>query len=135
MPVSCWISPFGAKLIVGSEMSTGQLDEPDLLCLTDFDEPDDAFHDFVMVTMSRASMERIVEILKERADITDGAQDCREVRDGSIRFEQVEFRYKKEAQSLFERNQPDIKSGQTVGILGGTGSGKSSLVQLIPPAV
>ena len=83
------ISWFGAKLIVGSEMSTGQLMSlisyasqilMSLMMLSMM---------FVMVTMSRASMERIVEILKERADITDGAQDCREVRDGSIRFEQV----------------------------------------------
>ena len=126
------ISWFGAKLIVGSEMSTGQLMSlisyasqilMSLMMLSMI---------FVMVTMSRASMERIVEILKERADITDGAQDCREVRDGSIRFEQVEFRYKKEGKACLSEINLDIKSGQTVGILGGTGSGKSSLVQLIP---
>ena len=126
------ISWFGAKLFVGSEMSTGQLMSlisyasqilMSLMMLSMI---------FVMVTMSRASMERIVEILKERADITDGAQDCREVRDGSIRFEQVEFRYKKEGKACLSEINLDIKSGQTVGILGGTGSGKSSLVQLIP---
>ncbi len=126
------ISWFGAKLIVGGGMSTGQLMSlisyatqilMSLMMLSMI---------FVMMVMSRASMQRITELLEEKAGITDGEKDLREVKDGSIRFENVEFRYKQGAEACLADIDLDIKSGQTVGILGGTGSGKSSLVQLIP---
>ena len=126
------ISWFGARLIVGSSMTTGQLMSMmsyamqvlmSLMMLTMI---------FVMTTMSRASAARIVEILDEESDITSGAQDLREVKDGSIRFEHVDFDYKKSGRACLSGICLDIQPGQTVGILGGTGSGKSSLVQLIP---
>ena len=88
---------------------------------------------FVMLTMSRAPMRRTAEILAETPDLDNPANPVMEVKDGSIDFEDVSFRYSKTA----DRNSLDdidlhIKSGQTIGILGGTGSSKSTLVQLIP---
>ncbi len=126
------ISWFGAKLIVVGNMTTGQLMSlisyasqilMSLMMLSMI---------FVTMVMSRASMQRITELLDERANITDGAKDLKEVKDGSIRFENVEFRYKAGSEACLANINLDIKPGQTVGILGGTGSGKSSLVQLIP---
>lgn len=126
------ISWFGAKLIVGGSMTTGQLMSlisyagqilMSLMMLSMI---------FVMVVMSRASMQRIVELLDERADISDGEKNLKTIKDGSIRFENVAFSYKKGGNDCLSGIDLDIRSGQTVGILGGTGSGKSSLVQLIP---
>lgn len=88
---------------------------------------------FVMVIMSRASAERIAEILNEESDLQNKEDPLFAVADGSIRFEGVSFTYAKEATKPVLNNiNLDIASGQTVGILGGTGSAKSSLVQLIP---
>lgn len=88
---------------------------------------------FVMITISRASAERIIEVIDEKSDIHNGDKPVGEVKDGSIVFENVMFSYAKKADKpvLSEINL-SIKSGETVGILGGTGSSKSSLVQLIP---
>ena len=88
---------------------------------------------FVMFTMSRAPMQRAYELLTEEADLKDPENPVMEVKDGSIDFENVNFRYSKTA----DRNALDninlhIEAGMTVGILGGTGSSKSTLVQLIP---
>ncbi len=132
------ISWFGAKLIVGSgagapgSMTTGQLMSMmsyamqvlmSLMMLTMI---------LVMGTMSRASATRVVEILDEQSDILNGEKDLTLVKDGSIQFKDVEFNYKRSGRACLSGINLDIKSGQTVGILGGTGSGKSSLVQLIP---
>lgn len=132
------ISWFGAKLIVGGgasapgSMTTGQLMTmmsyamqvlSSLMMLTMI---------LIMGTMSRASAERIVEILDEQSDIVNGEKDLMTVKDGSIRFKNVDFNYKRSGRACLTGIDLDIKSGQTVGILGGTGSGKSSLVQLIP---
>jgi len=88
---------------------------------------------FVMVVMSRASGERIVEVLTEQSDITTPENAVKEVKDGSITFENVSFRYNRQSERpVLSRVNLTIPSGQTVGILGGTGSSKSSLVQLIP---
>ena len=88
---------------------------------------------FVMMTMSRTPLRRCAELLAEEPDIVSPANPVTEVRDGSIDFENVSFRYSAEAQhrALKEVNL-HIPSGATVGILGGTGSSKSTLVQLIP---
>ena len=88
---------------------------------------------FVMMTMSRTPMRRCYEILVEEPDLTSPKNPIMEVEDGSIDFENVSFRYSKEAQhrALKEVNL-HIPSGATVGILGGTGSSKTTLVQLIP---
>lgn len=88
---------------------------------------------FVMITMSRASAERIVEILDETSDIVNPENPVMQVENGDILFENVSFSYKKSAENLVLTDiNLDIKSGETVGILGVTGSSKSSLVQLIP---
>lgn len=126
------ISWFGAKLIVGSSMTTGQLMSMmsyamqvlmSLMMLTMI---------LVMGTMSRASATRVVEILDEQSDILSGEKNLTTVKDGSIQFKDVDFNYKRSGRACLSGINLDIKSGQTVGILGGTGSGKSSLVQMIP---
>ena len=88
---------------------------------------------FIMLTMSRAPLNRVFELLKEVPELDNPAEPVTEVTDGSIDFEDVSFRYSQEAKcNALENIQVHIDPGMTVGILGGTGSGKSSLVQLIP---
>ena len=88
---------------------------------------------FLMITMSRASAQRIVEVLDEEPDIVTPADAVTEVADGSIDFDHVNFSYAKDSErETLENIDLHIPSGAVVGILGGTGSGKSSLVQLIP---
>ena len=88
---------------------------------------------FVMIVISRASAERIVEVLGEESSITSPENAVKEVKDGSIAFEDVSFRYNTKAEKpVLSHINLNIASGQTIGILGGTGSSKSSLVQLIP---
>ena len=88
---------------------------------------------FVMITISRAGAERIVEILEETSDITSPENPVMSIADGSIDFENVNFSYSKNLDKLCLKNiDLHIHSGETVGIIGGTGSGKSSLVQMIP---
>lgn len=88
---------------------------------------------FVMLTMSKASANRIVEILDEKTDIDDGEKNLAEVKDGSIEFRNVSFRYSEGAEkNALEKIDLAIKSGETIGVLGGTGSSKSTLVQMIP---
>ena len=88
---------------------------------------------FVMLTMSRAPMQRCSEILSEEPALHNPAQPVTEVADGSVDFENVDFRYSAEAgKNALEQVNIHIEAGQTVGILGGTGASKSTLVQLIP---
>ena len=88
---------------------------------------------FVFITMSRASAERIVEVLEEESDLSNPENPVTEVKNGDVDFEQVCFTYKKGSdKNVLEDVNLHIKSGSMVGILGGTGSSKSSLVQLIP---
>lgn len=88
---------------------------------------------YVMITMSLESMKRICEILNEEASLTNPETPIMEVKDGSIVFSDVNFKYSKNAKrNALENIKLHIKSGMTVGVIGGTGSGKSSLVQLIP---
>ncbi len=88
---------------------------------------------YVMLTMSAESAKRIYEVLEEKSLLTNPENPVGEIKDGSIQFNNVSFKYSQKAKknALSDINL-DIKSGMTVGILGGTGSGKSSLVQLIP---
>ena len=88
---------------------------------------------FVMITMSLESMERITEVLKEESTLTSPENGLTEVKDGSIDFDNVSFKYSKKAErmALADINL-HIKSGEVIGILGGTGSSKTSLIQLIP---
>ena len=86
---------------------------------------------FVNLVMSRASFARIMEVLNEQPDLTDGKEE--KVADGSIVFENVSFRYTQSAEeNVLENINLTIHSGETIGIIGGTGSAKSTLVQLIP---
>ncbi len=88
---------------------------------------------FVMLTMSRAPLRRTAEILQEQPELAQPENPVTKVRDGSVDFEQVSFRYSAQAgRNSLENIDLHIASGQTVGILGVTGSGKSTLVQLIP---
>ena len=89
---------------------------------------------FVFITMSAASAHRIVEVLDEESDLTNPENPVMDVKNGDIDFENVAFKYNKSngGKNVLENVNLHIKSGQMVGILGGTGSSKSSLVQLIP---
>ena len=88
---------------------------------------------FVMITISAESAHRIVEVLQERSTITSPANAVMEVKDGSIDFDGVDFKYSADAErDALSQIDLHIRSGETVGILGGTGSSKSSLIQLIP---
>ena len=88
---------------------------------------------FVMITMSFESMRRISEVLNEESDVVSPENGVKEVKDGSVRFENVNFKYSKKAgKYALSDIDLDIKSGETVGVLGGTGSSKTTLIQLIP---
>lgn len=88
---------------------------------------------FVMLTMSKASADRVCEVLNEKSDLSDGERNLTEVNDGSIEFKNVSFRYFKTSEKAALNNiDLKIKSGETIGIIGGTGSSKSTLVQMIP---
>ncbi|MDO5793327.1 MAG: ABC transporter ATP-binding protein [Turicibacter sp.] len=88
---------------------------------------------FVMLTLSRASAERIVEVLEEESNLKNGDHPIDEVTNGAITFENVSFKYYQSAEKECLRHiNLSIEAGQTIGIIGGTGSSKTSLVQLIP---
>lgn len=127
------ISWFGARLIVGGELTTGELMSLITYAMQILMGLMMLSMVFVMIIISEASAKRIVEILDEQSDLTNGANPIKEVKDGSITFENVNFSYAKRADKLCLSNvNIDIKSGETIGIIGGTGSSKSSFVQLIP---
>ena len=85
-----------------------------------------------MISMSMASARRISEVLSEDSNLTNGENPVMEVADGSIDFEDASFAYKKDGAEVLSHIDLHIPAGSTIGILGGTGSAKSSLVQLIP---
>ena len=127
------IAWLGAKLITVGSMTTGNLTSliaytfqmlTSLMMLSMI---------FVMLIMSRASAERIIEILDEESTMQEKEDPVMEVKDGSVSFRGVSFSYSNDPEHLSLRDiDLDIASGETIGIIGGTGSGKSSLVQLIP---
>ena len=129
------ISWFGSQIIVGGEMQTGQLSSiityawqilMSLMMLSMV---------FVMIIISQSSAERIIEVLDEEPAIKNKSKNIKTVKDGSIVFDNVSFCYSdekdKEKFALRDINI-EIKAGETIGIIGGTGSSKSTLVQLIP---
>ena len=127
------ISWFGARLIVGGSMTTGELTSMFSYAMQILMSLMMVSMVFVMITMAKASAERVAEILDEKPDLHDPANPVHEVKNGSVDFENVDFSYKGDAHKLALKNvNLHIKAGQTVGILGGTGSAKSTLVQLIP---
>ncbi len=126
------ISWFGAHMIVGGSLSTGSLMSLLTYCMNILMSLMMLAMIFVMITMASASAKRIAEVIEEKTDITNGDNPVMEVKDGSIRFENVNFAYNKTSEEPVLKNiNLDIKSGETIGIIGGTGSAKSSLVNLI----
>lgn len=127
------ISWFGARLIVGGSMTTGELTSMFSYAMQILMSLMMVAMVFVMITMAKASAERVAEILDEQPDLHNPANPIHEVKDGAIEFNDVSFSYKGDERKLALKNvNLHIKAGQTVGILGGTGSAKSTLVQLIP---
>ena len=130
------ISWFGAKIIVNTgmtELTTGELMTMLTYSIQILSSLMMLSMVLVMITISKSSAERIVEVLDEESDITNPDTPIKEVKDGSIKFDKVSFSYVKDKQKECLKDiNLDIKSGETVGIIGGTGSGKSSLVNLIP---
>ena len=133
------ISWLGAKAIIASGnnpaagMTTGQLMSLIAYVIQVLSALMMVSFTFLMITMSRASAQRIVEVLEEEPDLVSPENAVTEVKDGSIDFDHVSFRYAKDSErDTLEDIDLHIPSGAVVGILGGTGSGKSSLVQLIP---
>ncbi len=123
----------GAKYIIGGQMLTGNLVSITTYTFQILMSLMILSMVFVMITMAKTSAERITEILAEEPDIKDIDKPITEVKDGSIKFEDVSFSYAKRMDKLcLSHVNLDIKSGETIGIIGGTGSSKSSLVQLIP---
>ena len=127
------LSWFGAKYILHGALTTGQLNAlfgyimNILMALMMLSMA------FVMISMSAASAKRIVEVLDETTDLPPAKAPVQEVKDGSIRFDHVTFKYKHgSGQPVLNDITFGIKPGETLGIIGGTGSAKSSLVQLIP---
>lgn len=129
------LSWLGAKLIVGGTMQTGELSSiityawQMLSSLMMFSMV------FVMVVIAESSAKRIIEVLNEDSTIKNKENPIKEVKDGSIKFENVDFQYddaKAEDELPLENINIDIKSGETIGIIGGTGSSKSTIVNLIP---
>ncbi len=129
------ISWFGSQIIVGGEMGTGELSSiityawqilASLMMLSFV---------FVMIIMAESSAERILEVIEEEPTLKNKKRNIKNVKDGSIKFENVSFRYSDEEDennfALKDINL-EIKEGETIGIIGGTGSSKSTLVQLIP---
>lgn len=130
------LSWFGARIIVGSggsDLTTGELMSLMTYALQILGALMMLSMIFVMVVISRASAERIVEVLDEQSDLTNPEHPVLKVADGSVDFSHVSFSYSKRMDKCCLKDiDLHIPSGMTVGILGGTGSSKSSLVQLIP---
>lgn len=124
---------FGAKFIIADTMTTGEL-------MSLFAYAGNILMSLmmmsmvlVMVTMAKSSAERIIEVLDEESTLKNGENPIYEVKDGSIEFDNVAFSYSNDKEKLSLKNiNFKIKSGETIGIIGGTGSSKTSLVQLIP---
>ena len=124
---------FGANMTIGREMETGELSSfityvtqilISLMMLSML---------FIMFVLSRASIQRVYEVLTETPDIVSPENGIEEVADGSVSFRDVSFSYFRNMSNLaLEHISIDIKSGETIGVIGGTGSSKTSLVQLIP---
>ena len=126
------ISWFGAKMIVVKSLTTGELMSLLAYCMNILMSLMMLSMVFVMISMSMASMRRIAEVLDETSDIHNPEHPLYEVADGSISFKNVDFAYKKDsAEKVLKNINLDIHSGETIGIIGGTGSAKTSLVNLI----
>lgn len=126
------ISWMGAKMIVGGSLTTGELMSLLTYCMNILMSLMMLSMVFVMITMSAASARRIAEVLNEKTDICNPEEPVYEVADGSVRFDHVNFAYgKNAAEPVLKDINISINAGETIGIIGGTGSAKSSLVNLI----
>lgn len=125
------VSWFGAQLVVSETMTTGELMSMFTYVMQILSSLMMVSMVFIMTTMAKTCGERIIEVLDEQSDIVGG--DVLEVKDGSIDFKNVSFSYTKDKNKLaLENINVSIPTGTTVGIIGSTGSGKSSMVSLIP---
>ena len=126
------ISWMGAKMIVMDGLTTGQLMSLLTYCMNILMSLMMLSMIFVMMTMSAAAGQRVAEVINEQSDLVNPANPVYEVKDGSIRFKDVIFSYKKDSsEPVLKDIDLEIGSGETIGIIGGTGSAKSSLVNLI----
>ena len=127
------VSWLGANLVVGGELTTGQLTSMFSYIMMILMSLMMLSMVLVMIIISRASAERIAELLSEESDLKNGPNPIHEVKDGSVVFENVSFSYAKDpSKECLKDVNLTIRSGETVGILGGTGTSKTTLVQLIP---
>ena len=127
------VSWIGANLVVGGELTTGQLTSMFSYIMMILMSLMMLSMVLMMIILARASAERIVELLNEESDLKNGPDPIHEVKDGSVVFENVSFSYAKDpTKECLKDVNLTIKSGETVGILGGTGTSKTTLVQLIP---
>lgn len=126
------LSWFGAKMIVVNELTTGELVSLFSYIMNIMISLMMISMAFVMITMARASVERIAEVLNEKSDLTNNDNPVYSVKNGDIDFNQVNFKYKSTSEEMVLSDiDVHIKSGETIGIIGGTGSSKSSFVNLI----
>lgn len=126
------ISWIGAKMIVTGDLTTGEMMSLLTYCMNILMNLMMVSMVFVMVSMSSAGIRRIAEILDEKSDLANPENPIHEVADGSIEFKHVDFAYKKDSKEpVLKDINLSIKSGETIGIIGGTGSAKTSLVNLI----
>lgn len=126
------ISWLGAHMIAAQSLTTGQLMSLFTYVMNILMSLMMLSMIFVMVTMARASADRIAEVLEEKADLTSPPAARTQVEDGRVDFDHVSFSYKKSGKPVLDDIDLHIRAGETIGIIGGTGSAKSSLVQLIP---
>ncbi|MBO0439185.1 ABC transporter ATP-binding protein [Candidatus Enterococcus ikei] len=127
------ISWLGAKFVVGSTLTTGELVSMFTYTMQILMSLNMLSMVFVIVLIARTSAERITEVLSEESDLKNNANPIYEVADGSVRFNDVSFSYANDLEKLALMHASlEIKSGEVIGIVGGTGSSKSTLVQLIP---
>ena len=129
------LSWIGAKLIVGGTMQTGELSSIITYAWQILSSLMMISFVFVMIIIAQSSAERIIEVLNEESTIKNKENPVKEVKDGSISFKDVSFQYddaRAEDELPLEDINIDIKSGETIGIIGGTGSSKSTIVNLIP---
>ena len=124
---------FGAKFVVAGSMTPGTLTSFIMYMLQILNSLMMFSMIFVMIVISEASCERVAEVLTEKSTLTNPENPVTTIENGEIEFKNVSFKYYPEAQEADLTNISfKIESGQTIGIIGGTGSGKSSLIQLIP---
>lgn len=125
------LSWLGAKMIVAGSLTTGELMSLFTYVMNILMSLMMISMAFVMITLSKASAERIAEVINEESNLSNGENPIYDVKDGSIEFEHVAFGYR-EGADVLSNIHFQIKAGETIGIIGGTGSSKSSIVQLIP---